>query len=464
MHLSIIPYSKVKSYKEARLDAEFYKQQFLDYERVTEKIGDSFISLASIFHPKEIKREYSADGIQTILAQTIRSNYLDLSVKSYMPYEVAEEISSNKLEYDDVLLTRTGYNYAACYRNQQPDLYACADILVVRPHNIKGGYLSTYFNTKIGMSLLLRGNYGVAQPHIAPTYIKSLNIPRFGHLEDIVDDLIALSIKKDLLSQEFYRNIENDILDALNLSSWQPRHQLSFVRSYNDAQSAGRMDAGYFQPMYEEMFKLMSKEAPLVSLGDKADVIRGDHILPEYYDEDGQNYVRGTDFSKGLLSCENCIKIRNHFGDEKLNRLRVGDVVFSAIGSVGKTGFVRESEKGSYFSNNTGCIRLRDKENFNNEFIYAFLNSKLGRLQFQKSLTQTAQPKIGDSAVREFLLPQIDMNKQKRIQSNVLKMYESKDQSKTLLEIAKRGVETAIEKKEEKATDWIEKEMKKLGV
>ncbi|MFH1602259.1 MAG: hypothetical protein ABIB61_04885 [Candidatus Shapirobacteria bacterium] len=45
-----------------------------------------------------------------------------------------------------------------------------------------------------------------------------------------------------------------------------------------------------------------------------------------------------------------------------------------------------------------------------------------------------------------------------------LKMKETKKLSKSLLEIAKRGVEMAIEKDEQEAEKWIESEIQKLRV
>jgi len=43
-------------------------------------------------------------------------------------------------------------------------------------------------------------------------------------------------------------------------------------------------------------------------------------------------------------------------------------------------------------------------------------------------------------------------------------MYETKKLSKSLLEIAKRGVEIAIEKDEQGAEKWINGEAGKLGI
>lgn len=50
------------------------------------------------------------------------------------------------------------------------------------------------------------------------------------------------------------------------------------------------------------------------------------------------------------------------------------------------------------------------------------------------------------------------------IKQKVDAAYKSSSQSKQLLEIAKTGVEKAIEENEEEATAWIDRQLKILGV
>lgn len=59
-------------------------------------------------------------------------------------------------------------------------------------------------------------------------------------------------------------------------------------------------------------------------------------------------------------------------------------------------------------------------------------------------------------------MPKIDSKIQEEIKKKITEMYKAKKLSKFLLEIAKRGVEMAIEKDEQEAEKWIENEIKDL--
>ena len=56
------------------------------------------------------------------------------------------------------------------------------------------------------------------------------------------------------------------------------------------------------------------------------------------------------------------------------------------------------------------------------------------------------------------------MEMQKQVADKVNKAYETEDKSKQLLEIAKTGVEKAIETDEATATAWIQQQLTALGV
>ena len=56
-------------------------------------------------------------------------------------------------------------------------------------------------------------------------------------------------------SKIFINKLKNLLLSELGLSNWQPKHRLSFVKNYSDTEKAGRIDAEYFQPKYDEIVK-----------------------------------------------------------------------------------------------------------------------------------------------------------------------------------------------------------------
>lgn len=58
----------------------------------------------------------------------------------------------------------------------------------------------------------------------------------------------------------------------------------------------------------------------------------------------------------------------------------------------------------------------------------------------------------------------IDIKLQEKINHKIQESFNLKQQSKQLLEIAKIGVEKAIENDEEKAIFWIKEELGRLGI
>lgn len=244
-----------------RIDAEYYRPDYLEYARIC-SAGDPLADLTrTIIHPVEVVREYTEAGIQILLAQNIRHNYLDLSHEAFMPRDCMAMLARNRLVPGDVVMTRSGANFgdAACYLGQPKEIYACADCLIIRPSGIEPGYLSTFLNTAIGRALLTRGAYGAAQPHIAPPYVRSLRIPRLGKKEE--REVQAAVLRAEELRKEstrLYEEAEAILCRSLKLDTLKPSRSLFYERPYADVATARRADAEYFNPRYQRLLVNLS--------------------------------------------------------------------------------------------------------------------------------------------------------------------------------------------------------------
>jgi type I restriction enzyme S subunit len=180
LSISAIKVSELEGRK--RLDAEYYQPHFLEMVKQFEHFKSLTDYKPLILHPTEVKRVYEEEGLQLLFTQNIRDNRLDFSHTDYLPFSVEEQIRKNKLQPGDVVVTRTGANFgdAASYDGTPSPIYASSHCIIIRCKDIPGAYLSTYFNTDVGKALLKHGVYGAAQPEIAPDYIRTLHIPRFG--------------------------------------------------------------------------------------------------------------------------------------------------------------------------------------------------------------------------------------------------------------------------------------------
>lgn len=245
-----------------RLDAEYYRPEYLQFEKAMAS-GDPMSNVAQrIMHPVEITRVYVDEGIRILLAQNIRPNRLEMAYAVYMPKGVQPVLAKNRLRPGDVVMTRSGANFGdtAPFFGESEDVYACADCLVIRPSNISAGYLATFLNTRIGRALLDRGSYGGGQPHIAPTYLHELHIPRFGELETEVDAHVRSADQKTKDAAAIYAEAEALLESALGLDKLDLTPRLFYERPYADVHAAARFDAEYFNPRMQNLMAVLSRD------------------------------------------------------------------------------------------------------------------------------------------------------------------------------------------------------------
>jgi len=276
----------------SRIDAEYYGPKYLEYCKLLSNHKPLRDYVTKILHPVEIERVYEANGVQILLAQNIRDNYLDFSKRVFMPEHVITQIAKNRLEKNDVVMTRSGVNYGdTAYYDGEPEvIYACADCLVIRPKVISGAYLSTFLNTQIGKSLVKRGVYGTAQPHIAPEYLRALGIPRGSEkFENEVEKILDQSKSHFRQSESFYLQAEQMLLAEFSLDKLdfsQPNH---YSIPLSQAQVVSRVDAEHFQPKYDRLIQHLAKTGEAKPLGEIAPYIK--RGLQPTYVEDGEVLV-----------------------------------------------------------------------------------------------------------------------------------------------------------------------------
>jgi hypothetical protein len=277
-----------------RLDAEHYKPEYLSFARLVAR-GDALGELVSaIIHPVELTREYEDAGVPILLAQNIRRNRLSFGVQAFMGERFRAILARNEILPGDVVMTRSGANFgdAAAYLKAPPgskEYFACADCLIIRPRGVRCGYLSTYLNTAVGRSLLTRGAYGAAQPHIAPPYLRTLRIPRLGQLESNVHDEVARAAKLIEQSSVASAAAEKILLRALELDDATDNFVRYCTRPFTELLKARRFDAEYFSTQYQRALSKLGKGGR--TLGEVAVLAERRLDVSQFGREDVLNYI-----------------------------------------------------------------------------------------------------------------------------------------------------------------------------
>jgi len=438
-----------------RLDAEFYHPEKLEAMEKLSKFGvstitENFRNVKETFNPL---RHQLATTPARVFDLSDVSSFLLEEGKEIME---ADEVGSTKkiFRQNDVLISRlrpylkevsfVGFN--------DVQKLASTEFIVLRKKKdskFPPQALFAFLITDEVQKILFWSQGGTEHPRFSENLLMDLKLPKISEkiAENITGDVNS-AYKNYLISRNLYSQAEGLLLEELGLKNFEVEEDLFYIVNLSEIKSSHRVDAEYFQPKYENLIMQIKKKVEMKQLKAIATTKRGSLIDPRFYSEtEGTPYIRGKDFSSGRLEKSGLVYISIDFRPKNETRVNAGDLVFALIGSVGTSALVNEEFHNSFISNNTGKISIKNKKEVLPEYLAAVLNSIVGKLQFEKEASQTAQPKISDSQVRNFYIPILPQFTQQKIADLVQKSHEARSKAKQLLEEAKNKVANLIEVK-----------------
>jgi len=256
MQVAIINYSKIDK-RVFRLEPEFHTaKSFILDECFT---GEQVIELEqynSIYGINGNKEGYP------VLRMNEFNNLFTGKAKLHSNQFTLYDFNLYSLGAGDILICRTNGNpklvgKSALVAKDYPYVYE-SHLFKIRPIDnlIKSSTLVVFLNSKYGKmeieKFAMQGN----QANFSLAKFKELRIPKFTSIfNGFIDDMVfkAFDLSENL--KTLYNQAQTLLLSELNLTNWQPKHKLTFVKNYSDTQEARRIDAEYYQPKYEEIIK-----------------------------------------------------------------------------------------------------------------------------------------------------------------------------------------------------------------
>jgi len=266
-------------------------------------------------------------------------------------------------------------------------------------------------------------------------------------------------------SKDYYTQAQTLLLKELNLLNWQPKHQLSYVKSFSDTQTAERFDAEYFQPKYEELIeKIKGYSGGFDELGNLSQLKKCVDPGSDAYVEEGVPFVRVSNLSKYNINTNN----QQYISEENYNILishqpKKGEILLSKDATPGIAYYLDEPPKKMIPSG--GILRLKDiNAKVYPEYLTLVLNSDLVQKQIEKDAGGSIINHWRPDQVKSTVIPILADPKQEEIVEFIQSSFDNQNKSKSLLEIAKTSVEKAIETSEKEAMDWMKSEIQKRGL
>ena len=476
MKTSVVNLNKVKiSSKQFRFDAEYFKPEYLAIENK--------IKMKQCYELRDcisILTDYHSNGSY----ETLRNNVTLLTEKNYAYMIRTVDLERDDYETDVIYVDEHAYNFLSKSKVFGTEVVInkignAGKVYIVPPLKQKmtlgmnqfmirsnkqsnNSFLYVYLTCKYGKLQLEQRVTGAVPLSIDKESVKSVLVPV---LDPSFRDYISFTIQKyfDLIgeSKKQYKQAENILLSELDLLNWKPKHRLTFIKNFSDAKSADRVDAEYFQPKYDQIIKGVKRYSGGWDILDNLVKIKKS-IEPgsNEYQEEGIKFLRVSNLSKFGIDNGTPVYLSEKFYNEnKQHQPKQGEILLSKDATPGIAYYLNEKPEEMIVSGGILRLKLKD-ERVNEDYLTLFLNSILVQEQAERDAGGSVIIHWRPDQIKEVVVPIVKDNIQKQIQQKIQQSFELRNKSKQLLEIANEGVEMAIEKNEQTAMEWINKNVK----
>ena len=176
--------------------------------------------------------------------------------------------------------------------------------------------------------------------------------------------------------------------------------------------------------------------------------------------KNGYNYIEigNVNVSDGT-NVFNYVETQVLPANAKIN-VKNGDLLVSTVRPYrGAVTIIDTSENDLIVSGAFTVLRKKENSKINTQVFQVLLRTNIYKELLLKYNVGTSYPVIKDDDVLNLVIPIIDISIQNRIEEKIKKSFLLKEESKRLLDLAKKAVEIAIEKDENEAVEFINEQI-----
>ncbi len=451
-----------------RLDSEFMKKEYLKNKILLKPISkklNCFMTKGQYgILPKS--EDYLDQGLPLIRGKDLRGNHLDFNQLTKVPYSYFD--SKYKVMLNDILILVKGATIGFSdgvflVKEDLDNTIFNGSVFRIQLQNINPSYVFVFMTTKY---FTYQKILGVANNGIEYNSLNTIRNYLIPHLSEMfqqeIEKYVSFSRKKLNQSQELYQQAERVLLEELGLVGFKPSTQGVSIKTF--AQSfgtTGRLDAEYYQPKYDEMVQHLYT-APHNRLGELVNIQKSIEPGSEHYADEGMPFLRVSDLNKSGITEPNK-KLSVAFCKENATLIqklqpKKDTILFSKDGTVGIAHKLAE-DKACITSGAVLHLTVKNEKEVLPDYLTLVLNSSVVQLQAERDAGGSIIQHWRVSEIEEVVIPVFSIEKQQAIAGLVQESFRLKTQSEALLEIAKRGVELAIETTETQAQSWMQSQL-----
>jgi restriction endonuclease S subunit len=372
-------------------------------------------------------------------------------------YFYNKNTSISTLKKGELVISKVGTPCFASLIDDYDEVALSRTVLGVKKiRNINSKYLLLFLRSKYGFEQLLRQRELTIQYQLTLQRVKNILIFVPSEIfQNKLADLVNLSHRKLQDHKTLYKQAEQLILKELDLLDYKSSKEKVAIKNLSESFGvSGRLDSEYYQPKYDEILEKI-KLTKYDRLGNIVNMLKSIEPGSEAYQESGIPFVRVSNLTKFEISKPDIHLSKNLFDNEILEKLqpKKDTILLSKDGTVG---IAYNVKKDSNFVTSGAILHLSIKrDDVLPEYLTLVLNSLLVQMQSQRDAGGSIIKHWKPSEIKKILIPIINKTIQSQIEQKIKKSFELKEQSKELLDIAKKAVEIAIEEDEDIAMEYI---------
>jgi hypothetical protein len=431
-----------------RFDAEFYTHPGFLLCRRFKEVGVPFDEVfRRVVHPGEFARGYQdAPGRLFLRAQNVRPASIMVTEPLYVSEDVYASLPNATAHVNELLLVRTGANHGDLAR-----VPAHLDGVMVSSHTLRLipkanapiHSLEILFASETGRALLLSLRSGGTHGQINAQALHTLYLPDLRAIEDQVQSKVSKIEEKREESAKHYADAEAILTAALGLDRVDLTPRLFYEDTYAHAADAGRFDAEYYQPAKWNVLRALAAMP-----GKPVE----EHFRPvkklwQPSEQPASATVRNYDLTDALTPFLDDTTPTATAGEIKSTKKRFepGDLVVSRLRSYLKEIAVVLPSDGAPLVGSTEFIVLRSrKTGLSAEALLVFLRSMPIQTVLKWCQDGSNHPRFAEKELLRLPVPDAILKVQDKIASKIKEAIAARQESRRLLDEAKRTVEAAI--------------------
>jgi len=425
-----------------RIDSEHYKPQFLKIESKLQGYELLWKYVIDIIHPGEFPRRYDEDGWSVLRTQNVRPMSIEIEGNElFLNENIASNLTKNRIEFGDILVTRTGANFGqtSLFTDERNKAIVTSHSLIIKTNNrIDPAYLALYLNTSFGRALIDKGMYGSYQPEIAPKFLKKIPIPKFDiNEEEKISKSVYLAYKLKQQSQSLYTQAQQLLEQELGLDKMTFEKPVGYEARFSEVMEGRRIDSQCYSPKhinYEKYLRANSRYELLRNV--LSGTLKGKQMVA--LEKGNLKYVSIKDIQGlELITDSFCKPVPD-------KRIAEKNTLLLAItgATIGKVGIVNRYDSLAFSGD---LLALITKDSITPHYLLAVLQSPIGQSQCFRWITGSTNGHLAPNDVGKIVVPRLKEKSEQKIAGFIVDALSARNESEELLEQAKSRVESLIE-------------------